>query len=135
MATHPNQKLYAPEQNSDARLIFSGEQEPGNEYELQQQLLWQYYKQQQEQRGKEVSLDLYIKNNALQREAYQMWEDHGLEKAFRALVNEQRPAPTISAEKTQPADGADEREEDETLFVPDISLEDVLRRRAQAQAR
>jgi hypothetical protein len=140
MATHPSSQIYAPEgPGKHMRAVLEGTEEAINEHELEQKLMWEYYKQQQEQRSADVSADQFFQNNDVQTEAYQMWEDHGLRKAYRALADEQRPAPTVPEEKTRPADGTDEDEgrdlSDETPFVPDLSLDDVLRRRAEAQAR
>ena len=140
MATHPQSQIYAPEGPGKHMYdVLIGNEEPANEHELEQQLMWTYYKKQQEQREKEVTAQQFMQDNEVQTDAYQMWEDHGLRKAYRALVDEKRPNPTIPAEKTRPADGTDEDEGREPAesdpFVPELSLEDVLRRRAEAQAR
>jgi len=140
MSTNINSKLFSSKGSEDhLDAVLNDEIDPADEYELQIKLIWQYFKQQQEQRGDPVVLESFLESEELQGEAYRMWEEQGLQTAFRFLIGEHQAGSLIREGKTKPADGTDEDEgheekEDSDSFVPDISLDDVLERRAQRQS-
>lgn len=132
-------ELYSSEGPGEhTRSVLAGEKAPANEYELQERLKWQYYADQRPQ-DEELEVDTYIHDPERQREAHDIWIEHGMENAFRSLIAQRREKEKgeqqgEGAEKTAPSD---EPPKDEKItaeqYVPGISLDDVMRRRAERQ--
>ena len=131
-------KLYTPEGASeDLTSVLEHQREPQNEYELQEQFIWEYYKQYRQQRQNPITVEEYLNNSEAREEAHDIWVNQGLDVAFRSLVNEHRPDSTEEdTTKTRPTDEPEEENLDLSSegFVPDVSLDDVMRRRAEHQA-
>jgi len=133
-----SQELYKSDGPSDhTAQVLNGETTPANEYELQERLKWQYYKEQNPDH-KKLTVETYLHGPDHQQQAHDIWVEHGMENAFRSLLEVRR------AEAGQNDDGGDEKTaptdepEDDDLssgqYVPGISLDDVMRRRAERQA-
>ncbi|MEX0930255.1 MAG: hypothetical protein WDZ79_01110 [Candidatus Paceibacterota bacterium] len=114
--------------------ILREDEEIRNEYELHLRLMWEYFATYKRQRGEDVSLDEFLERKDLQEEAFDIWNEHGLQLAFQGLANDQRPPlPEEKSGKMRPADG-EVAEDDKADFLPSITLDDVLKRRAEIQA-
>jgi hypothetical protein len=117
--------------------VLTGEKSPANEYELQERLKWQYYAEQNPQ-SDDLDIDAYISDPQHQRDAHDIWIEHGMENAFRSVLAQRREEDeqdTDGEKKTAPSDEPAEDEEISSTqqYVPGISLDDVMRRRAERQ--
>ncbi|MEX0672569.1 MAG: hypothetical protein WDZ82_01565 [Candidatus Paceibacterota bacterium] len=134
--TDTTSKLFSSDDiNEHTRNVLAGEEEPQNEYDRHFQLMWEYFQTYKQQRGEEIDLAEFLDRKELQGEAFDIWNEHGLELAFQGLLSDQRPGKDEEdgEVKTQPDDGT-VSETSAPAFVPSITLDDILRRRADIQA-
>ncbi|MEX1026642.1 MAG: hypothetical protein WD049_01355 [Candidatus Paceibacterota bacterium] len=134
MSDLQSQLFNSDDLNARAREVLEGNKEAQNEYDLHLKLMWEYYRTYKQQRGEDVDLTEFFAQKELQEEAFDAWNEHGLQLAFQGLANDQRPAVTAEQdEKVRPADGT-VAETDTPTFLPTVTLDDVLKRRAEIQA-
>jgi len=115
--------------------VLTGERAPSNEYELQERLKWQYY-QEQNPNNEDLTVEVYLHDADHQQQAHEIWVEHGMENAFRSLLDERRKETSdaeAGEEKTAPTDEPSGDDLSADQYVPGISLDDVMRRRAERQ--